>query len=151
MANKEKKKKIVWQQYIGTAIFIIVGAFCGYLMANYIDNISSPNLPISKFLIRLGFLFIGIYIVIFLQIVIHEAGHLFFGLLSGYDFSSFRVGNFMWVNENGKIKLKRMSIVGTGGQCLMSPPEINTNEKFPFVLYNLGGSIMNIISGIIFI
>jgi len=37
--------------------------------------------------------------------------------------------------------------VGTGGQCLLIPPE-SFNEKAPFILYNLGGSIFNIVFGL---
>ncbi|MGN0027478.1 MAG: hypothetical protein ACI33I_10830 [Clostridium sp.] len=29
----------------------------------------------------------------------------------------------MFIKENDKLKLKKLSLAGTGGQCLMSPPE----------------------------
>lgn len=79
-----------------------------------------------------------------LQTIIHEAGHLIFGLLSGYQFSSFRIFSFMWLKENEKIKLKRLSIMGTAGQCLMTPPDLK-NGKIPVMLYNLGGVLLNLI------
>ena len=72
------------------------------------------------------------------MIVTHELGHLIFGLLTGYRFVSFRVFSFMLVKVEGKWAIRRMSIPGTGGQCLMAPPR-KKNGKFPFVLYNLGG------------
>jgi len=83
-------------------------------------------------------------------LILHEAGHLVFGLMTGYRFSSFRILSFMWVKENDKIKLRRLSLAGTGGQCLMTPPEFN-DGKFPFALYNLGGSIINTIIGALFL
>ena len=88
------------------------------------------------------------YAALFFHMIVHEAGHLLFGLMTGYKFSSFRIASFMWLNENGKIKFKRLSLSGTGGQCLMIPPDMK-NGKFPFVLYNLGGSFINVILGIL--
>ncbi len=57
-----------------------------------------------------------------LQIVLHEGGHLLFGLLSGYRFVSFRIFNWTLIRQEGKFRLKRFGIAGTGGQCLMLPP-----------------------------
>ena len=90
------------------------------------------------------------YAAFIFHIIVHEGGHLVFGLLSGYHFSSFRVFSFMWVKEGETVKLKRHSIAGTGGQCLMSPPDIK-DGKLPVVWYNLGGSLMNIIFGLLFL
>lgn len=86
----------------------------------------------------------GILVLFYISIIVHEAGHLAFGLMSGYTFSSFRIGSLMWIKQDGKIKLRRLSIAGTGGQCLMTPPEAK-NGKIPVVLYNLGGVIANVI------
>ena len=52
-----------------------------------------------------------------LQIVLHEGGHLLFGLLSGYRFVSFRIFNWTLIRQEGKFRLKRFGIAGTGGQC----------------------------------
>lgn len=91
----------------------------------------------------LGGLILFVYLGILIHIVVHEAGHLLFGLLTGYQFASFRIGSFMWIKENGKLRLRRFSLAGTGGQCLMAPPDLK-NGKIPVVLYNLGSSIMNL-------
>lgn len=86
----------------------------------------------------------------YLFIIIHESGHLVFGLLSGYKFASFRISNMMFIKNDGKLTYKRYSIPGTGGQCLMIPPDINNNDyKFPYVLYSFGGVIFNLLFGII--
>lgn len=79
----------------------------------------------------------------FIQTIAHEFGHLVFGLLSGYKFTSFRIGHFMFIDSGDKIKIKVFNVVGTGGQCLMMPPD--WEKGVPFRLYNLGGCIMNII------
>ena len=145
MKKKEAKKKIQWQQYIAVAFFMLIGGVCGVLMAQYIDKNAQPGTSGRENLFSLACLFVGMYVAIFIQLIIHESGHLVFGLLSGYKFSSFRIFSFMWVKENEKIRLRRLSIAGTGGQCLMSPPDVK-DGKLPLVLYNLGGSLMNVIA-----
>lgn len=77
-------------------------------------------------------------------VIIHEAGHLVFGLLSGYRFSSFRIWSFMFVRQDGKIRLCRQKISGTGGQCLLTPPD-GDDMNAPVIMYNLGGCIFNLI------
>ena len=90
----------------------------------------------------IALLWASLFIGLLLHIIIHEAGHLVCGLISGYTFVSFTVGNLMLIKENGKLKIKKFGIAGAGGQCLMSPPELK-NNSYPFVLYNLGGGLMN--------
>lgn len=141
---KEKKKKPVWQQYIAMACMMLIGAVCGVMMVMCLEASASAERSTGEELLSLAALFVSLYISIFLQTAVHEAGHLVFGLLSGYRFSSYRVGSLMWVKESGKLRFRRMTVAGTGGQCLMAPPELQ-NGMIPVVLYNLGGSLMNII------
>ena len=145
MREKPKKRKIVWQQYIAIGFFMLIGAVCGVLMMMYIEQGDGAGKPLHEKILSLIGLFLVMYVAIFMQLMIHEAGHLVFGLLSGYKFSSFRIFSFMWIKEGEKIKLRRLSIAGTGGQCLMSPPDM-VDGRIPLVLYNLGGSLMNMIA-----
>ncbi|MGL5087427.1 MAG: M50 family metallopeptidase, partial [Clostridium sp.] len=75
------------------------------------------------------------------------------GLLSGYKFISFRVGSITIVKDEGKYKIKKYKIKGTGGQCLMMPT-VSDYKDNPYKLYNLGGIIINtivvIVSGILY-
>ena len=122
-----------------TVLAFIAAAVMGYMMASAFEAVSGENDFITY-----GVILLGLLLSIAISVVVHEAGHLVFGLLSGYGFSSFRIGSFMWIKQDGKIKFRRFSLAGTGGQCLMTPPEIK-NGKIPVVLYNLGGVIMNFI------
>ncbi len=81
---------------------------------------------------------------ILLQITVHEAGHLVAGLISGYRFSSFRILNLALLNDNGRLVLKRQSIAGTAGQCIMQPPPLK-DGRMPYTLYLSAGVIFNII------
>lgn len=82
-------------------------------------------------------------------IFVHELGHLIMGLLSGYSFLSFRVASFVIVRQNGSWKLKRQTIAGTGGQCLMVPPDSDEPEKVPAMMYHFGGGLFNILTVLI--
>ncbi len=79
----------------------------------------------------------------------HELGHLACGRMSGYRFLSFRVMRFMWVRQDGRLRLKRLSLPGTLGQCLMAPPPL-AGGKMPVALYNLGGVIANALLAAVF-
>lgn len=77
-------------------------------------------------------------------VTVHELGHLVCGLLTGYKFVSFRIFNLTFIRIDGRLKIKRFAIAGTGGQCLMSPPDLPL-EKIPVGLYNAGGVIANLL------
>ena len=122
---------------IAMLFMIAIGSTCGFLISYAL--MSTQYQIYEKIFFIAGLLFAG-----YLSIILHEVGHLICGLISGYRFSSFRIAGLMWIKQDGKIKLCRHSIVGTGGQCLMLPPE-NNQENPPVVLYNLGGVIANVI------
>ncbi len=85
---------------------------------------------------------------IFLQVILHEGGHLVCGLATGYRFVSFRIFNLTFIRKDGKLCIRRFSIAGTGGQCLLTPPE-RPLEDIPTVLYNLGGVLANLLTAIL--
>ena len=146
----KQKKKFKFRQIISTLFFLGIGMFCGFFIGMIIGQNFDADKPIGQTLLIAGGLFFAMYAAILIQIIIHEAGHLVFGLMSGYKFSLFRIFSLTFVKEDGKIRTKRLSIAGTGGQCLMSPPDM-IDGKIPVTLYNLGGSIMNIIASTVFL
>lgn len=147
MSVKKKKKKSNWKQIFMLVPFLLLGGVCGIVISRFLF-VSEPE-DLGQMLFSCAALLVGMYVGMFLQIAIHEAGHLVFGLISGYQFSSYRIGSLMWLNENGKIRFCRYSLAGTGGQCLMIPPDM-VDGSFPTVLYNLGGCIGNVIAGGLF-
>ncbi len=149
MDRKNEKRRKGWQRYLVMILFCLLGFACGILFAHYVDTTEvSETSGLGGRLISLGLMLLELYLAVFLQIIVHEGGHLVCGLISGYTFSSFRIADFMWIKENGKIQLRRFSIAGTGGQCLMAPPKMK-DGKIPVTLYNMGGALMNlIVSGI---
>lgn len=147
---KEKKNKKFGSHVISIAFFAAMGAVLGFLMMSFVDWQMPEGISSGEKLFRMASMLVFLYLAFYIHLVIHEAGHLIFGCLSGYTFSSFRIGSFMILKENGKLVSKRLKIAGTGGQCLMAPPEM-VDGKYPVVLYNLGGSIMNLIVSLLFL
>lgn len=123
------------------AIGCLIGLFCLDPIFALVDIV---GLTAVWLIVAVVFIF-GLII----SIIIHEAGHLIFGLMTGYRFVSFRIFSFALVKCDDGIKLKRYSIPGTAGQCLMAPPEIK-DGKMPTVIYNLGGCIVGLIFFAIF-
>lgn len=78
--------------------------------------------------------------------ILHEAGHLVGGLLTGYKFLSFRIFNFTLQKEDDGWHWKKFSIMGTLGQCLMCPPH---TQEVPYFWYNVGGVMVNLITCVI--
>lgn len=93
-------------------------------------------------------LFLFAMISIWLSIVLHEGGHMVCALLSGYRFVSFRIGSLMLIGDEQGFHLKQFSLSGTGGQCLMDPPEMKDGD-FSYTLYNLGGALANLITALV--
>lgn len=133
-----------------TVVYVLLGAclggaigFCG---AYAVDHL--PNLPKGAAFGLLLLALIGMYVFFFLEMILHEAGHLAFGLLTGWKFVSFRIGSLLWKrDEDGKLRRSRYALAGTGGQCLMAPPP--WREDFPCALYNLGGILVNLGTAVI--
>ena len=137
------KNKII-QGVLQLIGIMFVGAIIGYAVGKIVgDTLARVDTP------NIIFLFIAGVIAFILQVIVHEAGHLVFGLLSGYKFISFRVFDFKIIkDENGKLKIRYERLAGTGGQCLMRAPEY-VEGKFKYRLYLLGGVIFNIVFSIV--
>jgi hypothetical protein len=139
---------------IGTIVAIVLGLAAG-VAAGYaiiflgIEPYETAETGFGTFMLRYVAYLLLIFVAWILGIVIHESGHLVFGLLTGYRFRSFRVFSLMLVKTKEGFAWKRFSLAGTGGQCLMSPPE-PVNGTFPYMLYNFGGALMNLIAAVLF-
>ena len=80
-----------------------------------------------------------------IHLILHEAGHLIAGLLTGFRFLSFRVFKYTLVKTDEGLRWKRYHIAGTGGQCLLELPEDQDVETAPWFWYNAGGVLMNLV------
>lgn len=143
MSEKTKKRSggrwLVWLVYL--AVGLAAGLYSGNFLAHH------PN---ANRLAVLAAVLVALYVAMLLQVIVHEAGHLVFGRMSGYRFVSFRILNIMLVRQEERLRFKRFSLAGTAGQCLMAPPELR-DGRMPYVLYNLGGVLMNLLVSLLFV
>lgn len=132
-------KKVIktLKKLLGMVLFIAIGAVFGFFLGMFVGTYADSPVYIFVWLVVALVLY-------YLQLVFHEAGHYLFGRLTGYTFVSFRIGNYTWVKQDGKLVLKKFKIPGTGGQCLMMPPEKDENGDI-YALYHMGGVIVNLI------
>ena len=111
----EPLKKLRKKGSKGPTIFMIIccviGGLAGFFGAMLGDKLSISGLEPFPVPDGFGFLyFIALFVFYFvttvLHTIIHEGGHLVFGLLSGYEFLSFRVMSFTIVKKDGKLAVK---------------------------------------------
>ena len=124
-----------------TLIMMGIGGLCGAVMTLVLGDVFEG----LGFVLGLALELLILIIAYFIQIVLHEAGHLVAGLMSGYGFGSFRIGGIMIHKENGRLKISKHAVAGTGGQCIMKMPPM-TDGRYPVIFYNLGGVLMNLVT-----
>lgn len=137
-------------------IFLAVGMLLGVLIAG-VAIVLTTDMTFGEFLSKLSSFNPGEILIafavgvasfvfsLFFLVILHELGHLVCGLLSGYHFVSFRIFSFTFIRCNGRIRIKRFAVAGTGGQCLLAPPGKPLDE-IPVAWYNAGGVLANIVA-----
>ncbi len=156
----KEKKELRKKGSKGSLIFLLIcfvfggclGGAAVFLMETGAEVIKIPAPFRVKDGLELLYVFAGIlwfYLMSMIHVIIHEAGHLVFGLLTGYEFLSFRVLSFTLVKRDGKIIRKKLKVKGIPGQCLMAPPEWKEDGRYPYVWYNLGGGVLNLITSLL--
>lgn len=136
-------------------IGLLVGICAGLLLAGLIVTLAK-DMTWAEYFAKFDasviplflHLFLAMVLAVIVQIAVHEAGHLVGGLMSGYRFVSYRVGSFALIRRDGKFKFKRFSIAGTGGQCLMLPPD-RPIEQIRTMPYDLGGVVANLLLSVL--
>ena len=139
--------KMIGALMVGGLIGLVIGglivvlftdtSFSEYIQKYYTLEISEG---IGVFLTAIGAFILSLAILI----PVHELGHLVCGLMTGYKFVSFRIFNFTLLKDDGKFRIKKFAIAGTGGQCLLTPPDLPL-EMIPTGWYNFGGIFANLI------
>ena len=129
---------------ISNFAFVFIVFIMAFSLSKFYGMFSTNFL--SDFLIFIVALFLGI----FLQTIIHELGHVIFGVLTKYEFISMRIGSLLFIKDKEKFRMQRFKVPGTLGQSIMMPKSNNYLEQ-PYLLYCLGGVILNFISSILFL
>lgn len=142
MEKKNKNKS--YGKWTAIILYIMAGGFLGFRVAVRAIDAGKSGQGIALMILNIIWILIEFYLAMIIQVIVHEGGHLIAGLMSGYKFASFRILNLMVLKKNGKFYFKKFSLTGTGGQCLMAPPDM-VDGHIPYVLYNLGGAMANVI------
>ncbi|MBO5294046.1 MAG: hypothetical protein J6B71_02200 [Clostridia bacterium] len=145
----KNKRSNTLKKLVAVVVFFAICFALGILLGKVMVSILPEDGSSEERLWNLFMMLLGLYVGMFLHIVIHEAGHLVCGLISGYTFVSFRIGGLMLFKRDGKYRFARYSLAGTAGQCLLSPPELK-DGKIPVTLYNLGGVLFNLLFSFVF-
>ncbi|EXJ24280.1 hypothetical protein ADIAL_0213 [Alkalibacterium sp. AK22] len=145
MDNKKHWTHIV-KLIVIYSLFFAGLALIGFQIGLESAEVASELTPVG-FVLGLILVMIMVPLFMYIQVILHEGGHLLAGALSGYHFMLFRIGSFGVIKEKGKYRTISFSMSGTMGQCLMNPPE--HKETIPFRFYLLGGCSANFVSSFV--
>lgn len=131
-------------------VYSIIGKILGMIPAVWwgVEAVKTKSICVSTFGGNKAFtaviLLVCMAVCIYLQAIVHETGHLLAGILNDFRFVSFRIGNRMLIRDHGRLTIRTMKVKGTGGQCLMCPPDSETGD-IDDVWYLLGGGLANLV------
>lgn len=145
----ETLKKFKYVKFLVNFIYIaFLIAFGGFVATKLPSQLYELDfvyffLSLTIVLILFGLLF---YIIYFISIILHEVGHLIFGLNAKLTFISFNILSFTFCIENNRLKIKKEAkIPGVLGYCNMTTEKNKKYNKNSIKLYYMGGIIFNII------
>lgn len=141
--TKNKKRRMDSSAFISGLFMVLLGAALGIVAGKDLFGVVE-GASLGEYLFHMAGLIVLMTAAFYLQLILHEGGHLVCGLLTGYRFVSFRIGSWMVQRENGHLRWHRYTLAGTAGQCLLAPPEWK-NGKMPYKIYNLGGVLVNLL------
>lgn len=86
---------------------------------------------------------------LWIHTIVHEIGHLTGGWISGYTFRQIQIGCFIiYKDAAGALRIYWLKFWAIGRKHLMDPP-VPEAEQCPYILYLLGGSLLNLFIGIL--
>lgn len=130
---------------LNLAVMLTLMLLAGSEIGRFSD-LAVPEAGAGLSLLLLGAGLLAFFLFYLLSVILHEAGHLICGLMTGWKFVSFRIGSLTLVRREGRYLWRRANLPGTAGQCLLEPSD-GGFENCPFGLYNLGGGLMNLLTG----
>ncbi|MFR7348965.1 hypothetical protein [Peptoniphilus sp.] len=131
--------------FVAAAFFI---GFASGQIVNYAKEFIVIEIENINNIFWFAVIFLSIYLVVMIHIIFHEAGHMIGGFVTGYRFLYFRIGSTTLVRTDNRFKIRKLTVPGTGGQCIMVPPEMKDGD-YPVIIYNLGGGLLNILLSLV--
>lgn len=133
------------------SILTIIAFLCFglYIPTGFLEQY--PDATDAVFYTNLGLITCLGILVFMATILLHEAGHLLFGLRAGMKFEEFSVLNFSFKNVDNKIKfIVKPALSGIGGYCKMSLSKDKTYDAKLLIWHLLGGILVNLFLVVVF-
>ena len=134
MKSRRRFPKLFFITYIALCLGIILFA-----------SIHKFGFSLSAFFttaVTIVLLGISYYLSLACALIVHEFGHLIFGLLTGYTFAAIGFGHHLFLRRDGRVRRFVYKLPGALGFCAMEVPDMK-DGGFPFRLYLLGGTLCN--------
>ncbi|MEI3416494.1 MAG: hypothetical protein V8Q43_02890 [Christensenellaceae bacterium] len=87
-----------WGKWISVLLYVALGGALGWALGNFLSS-GQVELSLGEKLLLLGGALLLVYLAGMVQTILHEAGHLLFGLLSGIGSAPSGLGNGCWLGK----------------------------------------------------
>ena len=134
MKSRRRFPKLFFITYIALCLGIILFASIhkfGFSLSAFFTTVAT--------IVLLG---ISYYLSLACALIVHEFGHLIFGLLTGYTFAAIGFGHHLFLRRDGRMRRFVYKLPGALGFCAMEVPDMK-DGSFPFALYLSGGVLCN--------
>ena len=134
MKSRRRFPKLFFITYIALCLGIILFASIhkfGFSLSAFFTTVAT--------IVLLG---ISYYLSLACALIVHEFGHLIFGLLTGYTFAAIGFGHHLFLRRDGRVRRFVYKLPGALGFCAMEVPDMK-DGSFPFALYLSGGVLCN--------
>lgn len=134
MKSRRRFPKLFFITYIALCLGIILFASIhkfGFSLSAFFTTVAT--------IVLLGTAY---YLSLACALIVHEFGHLIFGLLTGYTFAAIGFGHHLFLRRDGRVRRFVYKLPGALGFCAMEVPDMK-DGSFPFALYLSGGALCN--------
>ena len=134
MKNRRRFPKLFFITYIAFCLGIILFASIhkfGFSLSAFFTTVATIVLLGTAYCLSIAS-----------AVIVHEFGHLIFGLLTGYTFAAIGFGHHLFLMRDGRLRRFVYKLPGALGFCAMEVPDMK-DGSFPFALYLSGGAFGN--------
>ncbi len=140
------KEELKYVPYLEWTLLIVVFFGIAFFSKefDFVENLK-PITSIEKYI-----MLIGLFIIAFIVLGVHELGHLIIGLMNGFRFELFVVGPLGIKRENDEIKVYlNKNLAHYGGLAATSPIGDNDDNADKFAKVLLAGPIASVLFAIV--
>ena len=138
-----------WRQFVRIVSLMVAGALLGLLGATLFEGLTGGfDVAVPP----LFGLLVGLVVLAFLVILVHELGHVAGGKLAGFRFFMLVVGPFKLVREGEAVRLRLNKALNPGGGlALLLPDDGEEVSARRMAMYIAGGPVMSLVGGVVLV